>query len=58
MDLALISGVTGLVAKAAAFVHDATVTDEGFIRAYYLEVSRISSAGGRTQGGMVYRSKN
>jgi hypothetical protein len=40
MDLAIMSGVAGLVAKAAAFVHDATVTDEGFIRAYYLEVSQ------------------
>lgn len=40
MDYSIISGVAELVIKAAAFVHDTAVTDEGFIRAYYLEVSK------------------
>jgi len=40
MDLTILTSVAGLVGKAAVFVHDATVTDDGFLRAYYLEVTK------------------
>jgi len=40
MDFTALISVAELIGKAAAFVHDATVTDEGFLRAYYLEVAK------------------
>ena len=36
----IFTSAAGLALKTASFLNDATVTDEGFIRAYYLEVSK------------------
>ncbi|MDR1446610.1 MAG: hypothetical protein LBI90_06945 [Treponema sp.] len=38
--LTLITTFAGLAGTAARWIRDAAVTDDGFIRAYYLEVSR------------------